>query len=99
MKVEFAADDSTGRTVSEQEQKSILSCIRTIAATPHGAAPYMRDMGMQKLFPDNNSPMAENEYISDLMGQLEEYEGRITPSRIYFENDNELKVVVAYGGD
>lgn len=90
-------EDFAQGEVSEEEKKSIASCINTIAATTYGTVPYAREMGLKRMFPRNNSEMAKNEYATELADAVEEWEDRVSVKEVVFAEDSEAKVVIEYG--
>ncbi len=84
--------------MSEAEQKSISSCVNTIASTAYGTVPYAREMGLKQILPRNNSEMAKNEYATELVDAVESWEERVGVKEVIFEENCEVKVVVEYGG-
>lgn len=89
-------DDTRGK-ISETEQKSIASCINTIAATSYGTTPFAREMGLKQLLPRNNSEIAKNEYATELVEAVESWEDRVGVKEVVFTEDHETKVVIEYG--
>ena len=92
-------DDSNISTeMSETERRSIFSSLSIIAATPYATVPYIRNLGIEE-FPEDNSEFAQNEYATEVMGQVEIWEDRVTISEISFDNDNEVRMVISDDGD
>lgn len=93
----FAYDeDYTRGKISDTEQKSIASCIQTIASTTYGTVPYAREMGLKQMLPRNNSELARNEYAAELSDAIEEWEDRVSVKEVLFTTDNEAKAVIEY---
>lgn len=91
-------DDSMSGMMSDEEQRSITSCINTIAATAYGTVPFARSMGLKQMLPRNNSELAKNEYATELAEAIEEWEGRVAVKEVVFSEDREAKVVIEYDG-
>ena len=91
--LETQLDDS----VTETEQRSIERCVRQISTTVRGTAPFLRDMGIEKMFPETNSPIEQSGFISDMITEIGEWEDRINVESAEFINENEIKVVIESG--
>lgn len=83
---------------SETEKKRIVSCVSTIIQTPKGTVPYARDMGLDRLYPRDNSAMAENEYSSELIDAIDEWEERVIADEVVISSDHIAKVVLKDAG-
>lgn len=86
MKINFTED------MTETEEKAIYSSISTIASTPYGTVPYLRDMGIKNINPDN-SDLARNAFSTEVISQASEWEDRVTIESIEF-NGNEMEVTL-----
>ena len=82
--------------IPEEEQQRITASIRMIGSTVRGTVPYARDMGIEKVLPRNNSEMEKNEYATDLMEAIEEWEEHVTVNEVSFTEDGETRVVIEY---
>ena len=90
-------DDYTRGVISSTEQKSIASCINTIASTAYGTTPFAREMGLKHILPRNNSEMAKNAYAAELTEAIEGWEDRVSVKEVMFTENYEAKVVLEYG--
>lgn len=89
-------NDFGNETIPSEEQQRIAASIRMIGSTVRGTVPYARDMGLEKVLPRNNSELEKNEYATDLIEAIEEWEEHITVNEVSFTEDGETKVVIEY---
>lgn len=89
-------NDFTNEAIPEEEQRRIAASIRMIGSTVRGTVPYARNMGIEKALPRNNSELEKNEYATDLMEAIEEWEEHVTVNEVSFTEDGETKVVIEY---
>ena len=89
-------NDFANEAIPEEEQQRITASIRMIGSTVRGTVPYARDMGIEKVLPRNNSEMEKNEYATDLMEAIEEWEEHVTVNEVSFKEDGETRVVIEY---
>ncbi|MGN0338665.1 MAG: hypothetical protein ACI4EE_14320 [Lachnospiraceae bacterium] len=90
-------DYTNPKTMTATEQDSIESSISTIASTPYGTAPFMRDMGIKEYPPESNSEIARNQYASEVITQCSLWEDRASVAEVKFESDNEVRMVIDNG--
>lgn len=79
------------------EQMSIERSLKTIASTVRETAPFMRDMGLSSMLPVNDSIVARNAYITDMISEISEWEDRAVVDEASFVDENTIKVVVNNG--
>lgn len=89
-------NDFTSETIPSEEQQRIAASIRMIGSTVRGTVPYARNMGLEKALPGNNSELEKNEYATDLVEAIEEWEEHVTVNEVLFTQDGEAKVVIEY---
>ena len=92
MNIEFKNNAFT-----ESEKNGIASELNIISTTKRVTMPYMRDMGIENNLPEDNSPLSQNQYASDVIEQVHEWDERIAVSEILFENENEVRMVIEHG--
>jgi phage baseplate assembly protein W len=85
------------KTLTETERDAIEDSIGTIASTPYGTAPYIRDMGIRGYPPENASQISRNEYATEVITQCEKWEDRAEVSEVQWNDENEVRMVIAYG--
>lgn len=95
--MQFSIEDSTGGAIDKAEQESITSCVEMIASTQKGSMPFMRDMGLKRIVPTDNTRAAFDEYADDLMEQIDTWENRVSAEDVERATENEIKVVLEYG--
>ena len=95
MKIESSG---LNREISETEKNSIENSIGTIASTPFGTAPFIRNMGIRDYPPKDNSGLAQNRYAAEVITQCGIWEDRAQPRQVTFNNNNEVRVVIEYAG-
>jgi phage baseplate assembly protein W len=78
--------------MTETEKKAIYSSISTIAATPYGSAPYLRDMGIRN-YTFGQSDLEKNAHSAEVIQQIGEWEDRVSVSGITY-NGNEMEVTL-----
>lgn len=79
-------------TITDQE--SIKRTVLNIAASQRGTIPYMRDMGVDKLLPDSNSPADLRAHAADVAEEIGDWEERAQVSDVYYTAEHKLKVVM-----
>ena len=84
-------DELTGAEI-----ESISRSVKTISSTIAGTTPMSRGMGVSGL-PADNSPLEQNRYTSEIIQQVEEYNGEVEVDRVEYEN-NRAKVVLEHVG-
>ena len=90
-------DEESEEEISKTEKESIMNNLGTLASTPYGSIPLLRDAGMQ--FPEDASQYSRNAYITELIEQAEQYEDRAEISAAEFLNEEEVKVEITYGSE
>lgn len=93
--VEFDEQGTENKTKTERE--SILNNIATLASTPYGTAPFLRDAGVH--MPDNLNDYNRNTYAAEIIDMAETYEDRAEVTEVTVEEDGRTKVVVSYGNE
>ncbi len=89
-------DTISAKELTATERDAIENSISTIAGTPYGTAPFIRDMGIKEYPPDSNSEIAKNRYATEVITQVARWEDRARVSVRYTE-DNEARVVIENG--
>lgn len=79
-------------TITDQE--SIKRTVLNIAASQRGTIPYMRDMGVDELLPNNNSPADLRTHAADVAEEIGDWEERAQVSDVYYTAEHKLKVVM-----
>ncbi|MCM1235645.1 MAG: hypothetical protein NC489_36575 [Ruminococcus flavefaciens] len=87
----------TEKRMTETEKKSIFSSVSTIAATPYGTAPYMRDMGIKKYLLSERTETIKNARASEIMEQIEMWDDRVSVKRVSFQGDEMMVMLEAKG--
>jgi phage baseplate assembly protein W len=95
----FQYTDKNEKTLTATEQDSIERNIGTIASTPYGSAPFMRDMGIKNYPPENNSAVAKNLYATEVMTQCSLWEDRASVTEIAYEDEHNTRMVIEMDGD
>ncbi len=90
-------DFENGKTMTETEQDSIENSISTIASTPYGTAPFIRDMGIRNYPPESDSEVARNQYATEVITQCNKWEDRARVSEVKFVKENEVRMVIENG--
>lgn len=88
---------SSEKKMTDTERNSIKDSISTLASTPYGTAPFIRDMGIREYPPQSTSDIARNSYATEVITQAGKWEDRAKVSEVIFVNENEIKVVIAHG--
>lgn len=81
--------------ITNTEKESILNNIGTLAETPYGTIPLLRDAGVH--MPQNASAAEMNKYTTEVMEQADTYEDRAEVVQVSAEDQETVKVVVKYG--
>jgi phage baseplate assembly protein W len=89
MTIDFDKPD----TMTDTERDSITNSISTIAETPYGSAPYMRNMGVKNYPPETESDIDLNRYAAETITQCGIWEDRARVSRISHEGNNVRMVI------
>lgn len=92
MLIEYAND----RDITETERESIENNISTIASTPYGSAPFIRNMGI-KHPPESKSDLEWNRYAMEVITQCTIWEDRAQVQQIALDQNNTARMVVEYG--
>lgn len=90
-------DGEPSAEITRTEKESIMNNIGTLASTPYGSIPLLRDAGVH--LPEDISQYSRNAYATELIEQAEEYEDRAEVSEVNFLNENEVKVEITYGSE
>lgn len=85
--VEFAGE------YSNTDRRLIEDNLGTIACTPHGSAPFAREIGVNRI--SLPTQYEKNEYASELIAQAEEWEDRAEIEKVDVDNNGNVKVVIA----
>jgi phage baseplate assembly protein W len=83
MKFNFFSDDQS------EEMNDILYCLRNILSIPEGSIPLSRGLGLDW---NNISTVAEdleNDYATDIMEKVEEFEPRVEVTEVEFKHDSD----------
>ncbi len=83
--------------LTKTEQESIENSIGTIASTPYGTVPFMRDFGIKNYMVDTE--IEKNQYATEVMTQCMQWEDRVQVSEIHFTENNEVRMVLTDGED
>lgn len=84
--VEFAGE------YSNTDRRLIEDNLGTIACTPHGSAPFAREIGVHRI--SLPTQYEKNEYASELIAQAEEWEDRAEIEKVDVDNNGNVKVVI-----
>lgn len=90
-------NENTGKSMTVTERDSIENSIGTIASTPYASAPFLRSMGIKNYPPENNSDIARNLYATEVITQAGIWENRVNLSAVYFDENNEVRMVLSNG--
>lgn len=82
--------------ITETERSSIENCVGMIASTPHGSAPFARDMGIKKYPPEEGSDLEKSRYAMEVITQCEAWESRVKVKQVVFEANNRTRMVLEY---
>lgn len=94
MNVEYTKSDLS---MTSTEKDSVINSMSTIAGTPYASAPYIRGMGIKSYPPESNSEIARNQYAAEVITQCGIWENRAKVSGVYFEKDNNVRLVIENG--
>ncbi|MCI9142080.1 MAG: hypothetical protein HFH87_05575 [Lachnospiraceae bacterium] len=90
----MTVDFTNTKNLTEAERKSIENSISTIAGTPYGSAPFIRNMGIKEYPPDSNSEIAKNRYATEVITQTAVWEDRAQVSEVKYTEGNEARMVI-----
>ena len=85
---------SVAKIMTDTERDSIQNSIETLASTPYGTAPFIRNMGIKNYPPQSASDIDRNSYVTEVITQAGKWEDRAKVSEVKFENENGIKVVI-----
>lgn len=85
---------SSPKIMTAAEQDSIENSISTIASTPYASAPFIRSMGIKNYPPESKSEIARNQYATEVITQCKKWEDRAEVSAVYFEENNDVRMVI-----
>lgn len=88
---------NTAKKMTKTESESIKDSIGTLAATPYGSAPFIRNMGIKIYPPPSESDIDRNNYATEVITQAGIWEDRAKVAEVTFMGDNETKVVMTSG--
>ena len=94
MEIEYLS--GTNRGITETQQNSIENSISTIASTPYGSAPFIRNMGIREYPPRDDSEMSRNRYATEVITQCGIWEDRVLLRQVVFDGDK-ARMVIEYG--
>lgn len=94
MEKNIVIENATGLNGTEQE--SIYRSVQAITQTRIGSCPFHRNMGVEKVIPDNMSAVARNEYASGIIQAVPLQDSRIAVKEVIVESETTGKVVVEY---
>lgn len=86
-----------GKDITETEKGSIENSFSTIASTPYGSAPFIRNMGIKNYPPKNASDLERNRYATEVITQCGIWEDRATLRQVVFNEAGEARMVIEYG--
>lgn len=95
MIIKYADEMNAG--IESTERDSIENSIGTIASTPYGAAPFLRNMGIKNYPPDNKSELSKNRYATEVITQCQIWEDRVKLKGLHFEENNTVRMEIEYG--
>lgn len=95
MEIEYASGASMN--ITETERNSVENSIGTIASTPYGTAPFIRNMGIRDYPPKDDSEIAKNRYATEVITQCGIWEDRARPRQILFEGNKKVRMVIEHG--
>jgi phage baseplate assembly protein W len=90
-------DVETGQLIDSMtitDQEYIKRTVLNIAASQRGTVPYMRDMGVDELLPDSNSPADLRAHAADVAEEIGDWEERAQVSDVHYTAEHKLKVVM-----
>ena len=82
----------SGKKMTKTESESIRNNIKTLASTPYGTAPFIRDMGIKDYPPQDASEIKQNSYAAEVITQTRIWEDRAKVSEVSFDEGNRVKV-------
>lgn len=88
----------SGKKMTKTESESIRNNIKTLASTPYGTAPFIRDMGIKDYPPQDASEIKQNSYAAEVITQARIWEDRAKVSEVSFDEGNRVKVVISSNG-
>ena len=95
MEIEYFSGDD--QDITETARNSIENSIGTIASTPYGSAPFIRNMGIKNYPPENNSESVRNRYATEVISQCGIWEDRAQVRQIIFGEEGKARMVMEYG--
>jgi phage baseplate assembly protein W len=81
------------KNITVSERDGIVDSVSTIASTPYGSAPFIRNMGIKNYPPESESDIAMNTYATEVITQCGLWEDRVSVASVGFENGG-VKVVI-----
>ena len=96
MKLTIEERDSP-HEVTETEKESVLKNIGTLAETPYGTAPFLRDAGVH--LPENLTEYSRNRYATEIINNAETYEDRAEVYEVKVDENGNTKVVIEFGNE
>lgn len=84
---------------NSEVMQDIMRCLNNIIAVPEGSLPLMRGLGLDWDVVSDLPEELENEYATDLIEKVEEWEPRVSVENVEFEHDGEggVKVNIELG--
>ena len=76
---------SSAKKMTQTERESIKNNIETLASTPYGTAPFIRNMGIKDYPPKDESDIAKNSYAAEVITQVRIWEDRAKVSEVSYE--------------
>lgn len=91
MKIDFMDGASK---LTQTDKEGIRSSISMICSTPYGTAPFMREMGLTRYLPDEDSPLEKNRHASEVIEQVQQWEDRVSVREVRYSGGNGMEVVL-----
>lgn len=88
MKFNFISENES------EEINNIIDCLRNILAIPEGSIPLNRGLGLKWSSLSSVPEDLENDYATDLMEKVEEWEPRVEVESVEFEYGEDGQVTV-----
>jgi phage baseplate assembly protein W len=88
MKFNFISDNES------EEINNIIDCLQNILAIPEGSIPLNRGLGLKWSSLSSVPEDLENDYATDLMEKVEEWEPRVEVESVEFEYGEDGQVTV-----